>query len=57
MTYEVRKNGQTYMGTDHESCRYPQEIEASIQAAGYDIYINGKRQPKRRPPAKGKARQ
>lgn len=55
MIYEVRKDGQTYMGTDHESCRYPPEIEASIQAAGYDIYINGKRQPKRRP-AKGGSR-
>lgn len=52
MTYEVRKNGRTYMGTDHESCRYPPEVEASIQAAGYDIYINGKRQLRRRPAAK-----
>lgn len=56
MTYEVRKNGRTYMGTDHESCRYPPEIETSIQAAGYDIYINGKRQPRRRPAAKGGGR-
>lgn len=55
MIYEVRKDGRTYMGTDHESCRYPPEIEASIQAAGYDIYINGKRQPKRRS-AKGGSR-
>ena len=29
MTYEVRKDGRTYMGTEHESCRYPPEIEAS----------------------------
>lgn len=43
MIYEVRKDG------------YPPEIEASIQAAGYDIYINGKRQPKRRS-AKGGSR-
>lgn len=56
MTYEVRKNGRTYMGTDHESCRYSPEVEASIQAAGYDIYINGKRQPRRRPTAKGGGR-
>ena len=48
MTYEVRKDGRTYMGTDHENCRYPPETEASMQAAGYDIYIDGKRQPKRR---------
>lgn len=48
MTYEVRKGGRTYMGTEHESCRYPPETEASMQAAGYDIYIDGKKQPKRR---------
>ena len=46
MTYEVRKGGKTYMSTEHESCRYPPETEASIQAAGYDIYIDGKRLPK-----------
>lgn len=50
MTYEVRKDGRVYMGTEHESCRYPPEIEASMQAAGYDIYIDGKKQPKRKPP-------
>ena len=57
MRYEVRKGGRAYMGTDHDACRYPPEVEAGIQAAGYDIYIDGKRQPKRRPPAtKGGAR-
>lgn len=50
MTYEVRKDGRVYMGTEHESCRYTPEIEASMQAAGYDIYIDGKKQPKRKPP-------
>lgn len=48
MIYEVRKNGRTYMGTDFESCRYPPEVEASMQVAGYNIYIDGKKQPKRR---------
>ena len=48
MTYEVRKGGRTYMGTEYESCRYPPEIDASMQAAGYDIDIDGKKQPKRR---------
>lgn len=51
MTYEVRKDGRTYMSTEHDSCRYPPEIEASMQAAGYDIYIDGKKQPKRKLPA------
>lgn len=46
--YEVRKNGHTYMGTEYEACRYPPEAEASIQAAGYDIFINGKKLPKRK---------
>ena len=50
MTYEVRKDGRVYMGTEHESCRYSPEVEASMQAAGYDIYIDGKKQPKRKPP-------
>lgn len=42
------------METDHESCRYTPEIEASIQAAGYDIYINGKKQPRRKQTASRK---
>ena len=49
MTYEVKKDGQIYMSTKYESCRYHPETEASIQAAGYDIYIDGKKQPKRKP--------
>ena len=31
------------MSTTHEICRYPPEIEASIQNAGYVIYVDGKR--------------
>ena len=49
MTYEVRKGGRVYMSTKHASCQYPPATEASIQAAGYDIYIDGKRQKKARP--------
>ena len=49
MTYEVRKGGRVYMSTKHAGCRYPPETETSIQAAGYDIYIDGKRQKKARP--------
>lgn len=57
MKYEVKKNGRTYMGADHDACRYPPEVESGIQAAGYDIYIDSKRQPKRRPQtARGGAR-
>lgn len=49
MTYEVRKGGRTYMSTQHPACTYPQAVEASIQAAGYDIFVDGKRQKKARP--------
>ena len=52
MTYEVRKDGRIYMSTEYECCRYPPETEASIQSAGYDIYIDGKKLPKRRLKAK-----
>lgn len=41
--YEVRKDGKVYMSTVHDGCRYPPEVEASIQAAGYVIYVDGKR--------------
>ena len=54
MTYEVRKGGRTYMSTQHESCRYPPTVEATIQAAGYDIFVDGKRQKKARPARAGK---
>lgn len=47
MMYEVRRNGRAVMGTDYESCRYTPEVEAQLQAAGYEIYINGKRLTKR----------
>lgn len=41
--YEVRKNGVVYMSTRYEQYRYPPSVEASIQAAGYVIYVDGKR--------------
>lgn len=47
MKYEVRKGGHVYMVTD--SFRYPLDVEASIQAGGYDIYLDGKRLKKVRP--------
>jgi hypothetical protein len=53
MTYEVRKGGRTYMSTRHESCRYPPTVEATVQAAGYDIFVDGKRQKKARPTKAG----
>ena len=53
MTYEVKKGGRTYMSTRHESCRYPPTVEATIQAAGYDIFVDGKRQKKARPTRAG----
>ena len=37
MTYEVKKGGRTYMSTRHESCRYPPTVEATVQAAGYNM--------------------
>lgn len=49
MTYEVRKGGRVYMSTKHPACCYPPEIEASMQDAGYDIYIDRKRKKKARP--------
>ena len=48
MTYEVRKGRRLSMATKPGGNRYPQVAEASIQAAGYDIYIDGKRQKKAR---------
>ena len=54
MTYEVKKGGRTYMSTQHDACRYPPAVEASIQAAGYDIFVDGKRQKKARPARAGK---
>ena len=58
MTYEVKKGGRTYMSTfvmstRHESCRYPPTVEATVQAAGYDIFVDGKRQKKARPTKAG----
>jgi len=43
MIYQVCKDGQIFMETTSEKCRYSPSIEASMQAAGYDIYIDGKR--------------
>lgn len=48
MTYEVRKSGQVYMQTTDERCRYPAKVEAAIQQAGYEIYIDGKRLKKQK---------
>lgn len=47
MKYEVRKSGCVFMPAT--SCCYPPEIEASMQEAGYDIYVDGKRKKKVRP--------
>ena len=47
MIYEVRKDGQTLMQTTDEKCRYSPETEASMQEAGYEIYIDGKRLKRR----------
>lgn len=44
MKYEIRKAGKVYMSTTHEAARYSPETERSMQAAGYEIYIDGKRQ-------------
>lgn len=52
--YEVRKDGKVYMSTAYEQYRYPPEIEASIQAAGYVIYIDGKRLAKVKPEKKAR---
>lgn len=48
MTYEVRKAGQVYMQTSDECCRYPARIEAEMQKAGYEIYIDGKKLKKQK---------
>lgn len=52
--YEVRKDGKVYMSTTYEQYRYPPEIEASIQAAGYVIYVDGKRLAKIKPEKKAR---
>lgn len=52
--YEVRKDGKVYMSTTYERCRYTPEREASIQAAGYVIYIDGKRLAKVKPEKKAR---
>lgn len=54
MTYEVRKGGRTYMSTQHPACTYPPTVEASIQAAGYDIFVDGNRKKKARPAKSGR---
>lgn len=52
MKYEVRKDGKVYMSTTYERYRYPPAVEASIQNAGYVIYIDGKRLAKVKPEKK-----
>lgn len=54
MIYEVRRGGKPFMQTTHEKCRYSPEIEASMQEARYEIYIDGKRLKKQKPPVKGR---
>ena len=54
MIYQVRKDGQIFMETTSEKCRYSPSIEASMQAAGYEIYIDGKRLKKIQPGKGGK---
>lgn len=44
MKYEIRKAGKVYMSTTSPKATYPPETERSMQSAGYDIYIDGKRQ-------------
>lgn len=43
MKYEVRKNGQVYMTTTDPRATYPPSIERSMQRAGYEIYVDGKK--------------
>lgn len=54
MKYEVRKGGRVYMSTQHPACRYPPAVEASIQEAGYDIFVDGKRKKKAQPVKAGR---
>ena len=48
MIYEVKKDGRGYMRTTDKRAVYPAAVERSIQAAGYDIYIDGRKKPYRK---------
>lgn len=43
MLYQVTRDGVVVDWTEHESCRYDRKTEASLQKAGYVIYLNGKK--------------
>lgn len=43
MRYEVKKDGKTYMVATERRAAYPASIERSLQRAGYEIYVDGKR--------------
>lgn len=53
MRYEVKKGGRTYMATTDPKATYPPEVERSMQRAGYEIFVDGKK--KRRASGAGDA--
>lgn len=50
--YEIRKDGKVFGSTNNPKLVYPEKVEGQLQEAGYGIYINGKRQSKRKTPKK-----
>lgn len=43
MRYEVKKAGKVYYTTDAYKPPYNRKMEKAIQAAGYEIYVDGKK--------------
>lgn len=43
MRYEIRKDGRVYMTTTDPKATYPPEVERSMQRAGYEICVDGKK--------------
>lgn len=46
MRYEVRKDGKTYMVATDRRAAYPASIVRSLQRAGFEIYVDGKKKRK-----------
>lgn len=41
-TWEIRKDGKTYVSSGLKNCGYPETALKSLRQKGYDLYHNGK---------------
>lgn len=46
--YEIRKGGEIYASSHLENLGYTPQRLKEMQAAGYELYVNGKKAAKRR---------